>query len=56
MTFLGFVGANVTNRKAVDAGLIIADYIRDLLSNWSFVPDGLNAVGKCEHERDERWM
>ena len=46
----GHLGANVTTRKAADAGAILADTIRELLSRWSFVPDGLSAVGyNSEH-------
>lgn len=41
------IGANVTNRKAADAGLILADTIRELLSHWNFVPNGLSEVGEC---------
>eukprot|EP01034_Spumella_vulgaris_P029748 gene29748-36843_t len=39
------LGANITNRKASDSGLILADTIRELLSHWAFVPNGLSAVG-----------
>lgn len=40
------IGANVTNKKASDAGLILADTIITLLDRWrSFVPDGLHEMG-----------
>lgn len=39
-------GADVTNKKAADSGLIIADTILKLLDGWrSFIPDGLKEIG-----------
>eukprot|EP01036_Dinobryon_divergens_P027387 gene27387-36155_t len=39
------LGAQVHNRRAADAGLILAETIQTLLSHWRFVPDGLGALG-----------
>lgn len=40
------LGADITNKKAADAGLILAETLRKLLDRWShFVPDGLEKVG-----------
>lgn len=39
-------GANITNINPNDAGLLLADTVTELLSNWrGFVPDGLGADG-----------
>lgn len=40
-----YLGANVINKKAKDSGLILRDYILNLLNKWNFVPDGLSAIG-----------
>lgn len=38
--------SNTSQWKAEDAGLVIADCLRELLSSWSvFVPNGLSAMG-----------
>lgn len=39
-------GANVTNVKAADSGLLLSDTITSILSHWTaFVPNGLQGVG-----------
>ena len=39
-------GADISRVKAADAGLLISDKLKELLSNWSyFVPNGLEGVG-----------
>ena len=43
----GETGANVTNVRAADAGLLLADTITALLGRWSFVPDGLKEVQRA---------
>ncbi len=42
---LYLLGMNVTNRKTSEAGELLAEFIQNLLSKWSFVPDGLSAIG-----------
>lgn len=46
------LGANVNNVKPADAGRLLADTIRNLLSRWNFVPDGLKAIGYTSSDVD----
>ena len=44
--YVMYAGANIANKNAEDAGLILADTITVLLDRWrGFVPDGLSAMG-----------
>ena len=43
----------MSNVSPADAGLLLADTIRSLLSNWTaFVPDGLQALGYGSADTD----
>lgn len=49
-----FLGLNVVNRKADDAGRIIADGLREMLSPWAaFIPNGLADVGYKSSDVEE---
>jgi hydroxyacid-oxoacid transhydrogenase len=47
------LGINTANAKRDHAGELIAEYLLNLLSQWSFVPNGLSEIGYSQSDIDK---